>query len=65
VIVFRIVLIRFMHETTNESIKSEFIAKFAKLIGTGLAASINAIVIEISGFFFQYTARKLTGIKEP
>jgi hypothetical protein len=54
-----------MHETTNESIKSEFIAKFAKLIGTGLAASINAIVIEISGFFFQYTARKLTGIKEP
>ena len=60
IIVLRIVLIRVMHVTTNEAIKSEFFAKYAKLIGVGLAASVNAIVIEILGFVFQATARKLT-----
>ena len=49
-----------MHVTTNEAIKSEFFAKYAKLIGVGLAASLNALVIEIMGYFFQFAARKLT-----
>ena len=63
IIVLRIVLIRFMHVTTNESIKSEFFAKYAKLIGVGLAASVNALVIEMMGFIFQMTARKLTNFE--
>lgn len=53
-------MIRVMHVTTNEAIKSEFFAKYAKLLGVGVAACVNALVIEVLGFFFQITARKLT-----
>ena len=63
VIVFRMVLIRFMHQTTNEQIKVAFFAKYAKLIGVGLAASLNALVIEIMGYFFQIISRKLTNFE--
>ena len=49
-----------MHVTTNNVAKGGFFAKYAKLIGVGLAASVNALVIEIMGYFFQVTARKLT-----
>ena len=52
-----------MHVTTNEALKSEFFAKYAKLIGVGLAASVNALVIEVMGYFFQITARKLTDVE--
>ena len=60
IIVLRIVLIQTMHVTTNNVAKGGFFAKYAKLLGVGLAASVNALVIEIMGYFFQVTARKLT-----
>ncbi len=31
----------------------QFFSRYAKIIATGLAASINAAVIEMSGFVFQ------------
>ena len=60
IIVLRIVLIQVMHDTTNAVENIDFFAKYAKLIGVGLAASVNAFVIEIMGYIFQITARKLT-----
>ena len=40
-----------------------FFAKYAKLIGVGIAASLNALVIEIMGYFFQIISRKLTNFE--
>ena len=60
IIVLRIVLIQVMHDTTNAAENIDFFAKYAKLIGVGLAASVNAFVIEVMSYGFQATARKLT-----
>ena len=38
IIVLRIVLIQVMHDTTNAAENIDFFAKYAKLIGVGLAA---------------------------
>ncbi len=44
---------------------SQFFSRYAKLIATGLAATINAAVIELSGFIFQIIARKITNWEHP
>ncbi len=43
----------------------QFFSRYAKIIATGLAASINAGVIEMSGFVFQIIARKITSWEHP
>ena len=48
VLVFRLVVIRFMYQNAA-SLK--FFGQFSKIIATCVAASINAVVIEISELF--------------
>lgn len=50
VLVFRLLIINFMYQNTQNS---PFFSQYAKIIATCLAASINAAVIELSGVFFQ------------
>lgn len=62
VILFRLVLITFMYESTRST---PFFKTYARLIATGFAASVNASVIEVSGWFFQIIARKITNWEHP
>ena len=61
-IIFRVVLVSVMFGQTE---RSGFFSRYAKLIGTSLAAAINAIVIELSGWIFQSIARKITNWEHP
>ena len=54
VIIFRLFLIGFMYQTTQYD---AFFAKYAKLIATGFAASLNALVIEVLNMFYNFLKR--------
>ncbi|TRY73135.1 hypothetical protein TCAL_08802, partial [Tigriopus californicus] len=61
-IVFRVVFIRIMYQHTQYSL---FFSKYAKLIATSVAAVINAVVIEVGSWIFQYVARRITDLEHP
>jgi len=50
VILFRIIVISFMYQTTENE---EFFKTYARLLATSLAAAINSVVIEAGGMIFQ------------
>ncbi len=43
----------------------KFFSQFARIIATGFSATVNAGVIEISGFIFTIIARKITDWEQP
>jgi hypothetical protein len=55
VILFRIIVISFMYQTTEHE---EFFKTYARLLATSLAAAINSIVIEAGGMIFQVKNEK-------
>lgn len=61
-ILFRVVFIRIMYQQTQYNL---FFSKYAKLIATSVAATINAIVIEVGSWIFQYVARRITDLEHP
>ena len=61
VIIFRVFIIEWMHQTTHDSAFSSH----AKLIGAGAAALVNFLIISVFELIYPSVARFLTNLEQP